>query len=45
MNYKMILQYDGTKYDGWQKQGQLLVVGCDIAAIAIDDPGVAADLF
>ena len=21
MNYKMILQYDGTRYDGWQKQG------------------------
>lgn len=20
-NYKMILQYDGTRYDGWQKQG------------------------
>ena len=21
MNYKMILQYDGTRYDGWQRQG------------------------
>ena len=21
MNYKMILQYDGTRYNGWQKQG------------------------
>lgn len=21
MNYKMIVQYDGTRYDGWQKQG------------------------
>ncbi len=21
MNYKMVLQYDGTRYDGWQKQG------------------------
>ncbi len=21
MNYKLILQYDGTRYDGWQKQG------------------------
>ena len=21
MNYKMILEYDGTRYDGWQKQG------------------------
>lgn len=21
INYKMILQYDGTKYNGWQKQG------------------------
>ena len=21
MNYKLVLQYDGTKYDGWQKQG------------------------
>ena len=21
MNYKMIIQYDGTRYDGWQKQG------------------------
>ena len=21
MNYKAILQYDGTRYDGWQKQG------------------------
>ena len=20
-NYKMVLQYDGTRYDGWQKQG------------------------
>lgn len=21
MNYKMVIQYDGTRYDGWQKQG------------------------
>ena len=21
MNYKMILQYDGTRYNGWQKRG------------------------
>lgn len=21
MNYKMVLQYDGTRYNGWQKQG------------------------
>ena len=21
MNYKMILAYDGTRYNGWQKQG------------------------
>ncbi|HJC14640.1 MAG TPA: tRNA pseudouridine(38-40) synthase TruA [Candidatus Fusicatenibacter intestinigallinarum] len=21
MNYKLVLQYDGTRYDGWQKQG------------------------
>ncbi|MDD3278338.1 MAG: tRNA pseudouridine(38-40) synthase TruA [Lachnospiraceae bacterium] len=21
MNYKMIVQYDGTRYDGWQRQG------------------------
>ncbi|HIU76905.1 MAG TPA: tRNA pseudouridine(38-40) synthase TruA [Candidatus Pelethocola excrementipullorum] len=21
MNYKMVMQYDGTRYDGWQKQG------------------------
>lgn len=21
MNYKVLLQYDGTRYDGWQKQG------------------------
>ena len=21
MNYKIIIQYDGTRYDGWQKQG------------------------
>lgn len=21
MNYKLIIQYDGTRYDGWQKQG------------------------
>ncbi len=21
MNYKMVLEYDGTRYDGWQKQG------------------------
>lgn len=21
MNYKLILQYDGTRYDGWQRQG------------------------
>ena len=21
MNYKMILAYDGARYDGWQKQG------------------------
>ena len=21
VNYKMILQYDGTRYNGWQKQG------------------------
>lgn len=21
MNYKMIIQYDGTRYDGWQRQG------------------------
>jgi len=21
MNYKMLIQYDGTRYDGWQKQG------------------------
>ena len=21
MNYKMIVGYDGTRYDGWQKQG------------------------
>ena len=21
MNYKMIIQYDGSRYDGWQKQG------------------------
>mgnify|MGYP001095949418 CR=1 FL=1 len=21
MNYKMILQYDGTRYNGWQRQG------------------------
>ena len=21
MNYKFIIQYDGTKYSGWQKQG------------------------
>ncbi len=21
-NFKMVVQYDGTKYDGWQKQGQ-----------------------
>ena len=20
-NYKMIIQYEGTRYDGWQKQG------------------------
>ena len=20
-NYKMIIQYDGTRYDGWQRQG------------------------
>ena len=20
-NYKMVLQYDGSRYDGWQKQG------------------------
>ena len=20
-NYKITLQYDGTRYDGWQKQG------------------------
>ena len=21
VNYKMVLQYDGTRYNGWQKQG------------------------
>ena len=21
MNYKMILQYEGTRYNGWQRQG------------------------
>ena len=21
MNYKVVLAYDGTRYDGWQKQG------------------------
>ena len=21
MNYKLTLQYDGSRYDGWQKQG------------------------
>lgn len=21
MNYKIIIQYDGSRYDGWQKQG------------------------
>lgn len=21
MNYKLIIQYDGTRYDGWQRQG------------------------
>src|SRR5699024_5093342 len=21
MKYKMVIQYDGTRYDGWQKQG------------------------
>lgn len=20
-NYRMILEYDGSRYDGWQKQG------------------------
>ena len=20
-NYKMLIQYDGTRYNGWQKQG------------------------
>ena len=23
MNYKMILQYDGTRYNGWQRQGKI----------------------
>ena len=21
MNYRLILQYDGSRYDGWQRQG------------------------